>query len=121
MSDDPERGCLKEVYRGHELEVKREQAMGGWDNLYYSAYRVRDGYGAIDSFTSDESPLADFMKELKEMLDERMKEVKEAYPDGHCICGETIPEDATSESDCEKCGHEFCSFAEDADDVDLLD
>ncbi len=45
-----------------------------------------------------------------------MNYVKDTYPDGECPdCGEEIPEEAVSGSECENCGHVFFLDHEDDD------
>lgn len=41
---------MKAIYRGIEIEAKREKCLGGWAEVYWSAYRVSDGYGVADGF-----------------------------------------------------------------------
>jgi hypothetical protein len=41
---------MKGIYRGVEIEAKRELCLGGWDQVYWSAYRKSDGYGIADGF-----------------------------------------------------------------------
>lgn len=60
---------LKEVYRGHEIELSREKCLGGWDQLYYSIFRVSDGYECTSGFTSDESNLRTYMGYMRKRVD----------------------------------------------------
>ena len=41
------------TYRGHEIKVVREKCLGGWDLLYYSAFRIADGLFVVDGFPVD--------------------------------------------------------------------
>lgn len=41
---------MKAVYRGCDIESKREKCLGGWSEVYWSAYRQSDGYGISDGF-----------------------------------------------------------------------
>ena len=34
---------MKVNYRGFEIEAKREQALGGWNNIYYTVMRESGG------------------------------------------------------------------------------
>lgn len=65
---------MKTVYRGHELEAKRERCLGGWDLLYYSIFRVSDGYECDSGFTSDESPVRTYIGYMKERVDAELAE-----------------------------------------------
>jgi hypothetical protein len=35
---------MKKIYRNCEIESKREKCLGGWNEVYWSAYNVDDGY-----------------------------------------------------------------------------
>lgn len=41
---------MKAIYRGVEIESKRERALGGWSEVYWSAYRVSDGFEVVCDF-----------------------------------------------------------------------
>ncbi len=60
---------LTEIYRGHEIRLSREECMGGWDLLYYSIFRVSDGYEGTSGFTEDESDLPTYMGFMRERVD----------------------------------------------------
>ena len=60
---------MKISYRGHEIEVKREQCMGGWPLLYYSIFREREGYECLSGFTEDTSPVRTYIGYMKERVD----------------------------------------------------
>jgi len=57
-------------HRGYKIEVKRERALGGWDNAYFSIFRVEDGLCVEDSFTEAEDPIRDIVKLLRKRVDE---------------------------------------------------
>ena len=61
---------MVKMYRGYEIEVRRERCMGGWDLIYYSATRISDGWVRIDSFTDSSDTLATMVKCVKEQLDD---------------------------------------------------
>lgn len=65
---------MKAIYRGHEINVNRERSMGGDDLLYYSIFRLSDGYECTSSFTYDDSPVATYMKYMKERVDAELAE-----------------------------------------------
>ena len=65
---------MKKTYRGHEIIVKRERCLGGWDQLYYTIVRIADGYICADSFTEDTSPVPTYMKYMKERVDAELLE-----------------------------------------------
>lgn len=62
-------GKLKEEYRGYECEVSREMCLGGWPMLYFSIFRISDGYECLTSFEDSAETLEDKMKQLKERID----------------------------------------------------
>jgi hypothetical protein len=35
---------MKAKYRGFDIESKKEMCLGGWGEVYWSAYRISDGY-----------------------------------------------------------------------------
>lgn len=43
-------------YKGHEIRVVRDEAMGGWEALFCSVVRTEDGFlGDEFSYTGDET------------------------------------------------------------------
>lgn len=65
---------MKIVYRGHEIDVRREKCMGGWPMLYYSIFRVSDGYECTSGFTEDASPVRTYVGYMKERVDAELAE-----------------------------------------------
>ena len=65
---------MKVKYRGFEIDVKREQAMGGWDSLYYTVIRIEDRWIWQDSFRDSDMPVRELIQELKESVDEYHKD-----------------------------------------------
>ena len=58
---------MKATYRGHEIEVTREKCLGGWSQIYFSVFR--DGRECTSGFTSDASPVGEYMGYMKERVD----------------------------------------------------
>ena len=58
-------------YRGFELNVDREECLGGWDMIYYQAY-TPEGEEVICDFTEEQTTVPKFMKDLKGMVDDRI-------------------------------------------------
>jgi len=48
--------------------------MGGWSQLFYSIFRISDGYECTSGFTTDESPVHVYMKYMKERVDAELAE-----------------------------------------------
>lgn len=61
---------IKETYRGFEIEANRQQALGGWENLYYSAYRESDGWCLEDDFTEGSDSEESIVAILKSHIDD---------------------------------------------------
>lgn len=60
---------MKVNYRGYEIEVTREKCMAGYDLLYYSVYRISDGYECVVSFEDSSEKVRDMVKYMKERID----------------------------------------------------
>ena len=63
---------MKAIYRGVKIEARRERCLGGWDQVYWSAYRQSDGYGVADGFGGGtvRECFADMKAEVDRFLDE---------------------------------------------------
>lgn len=64
---------MKTTYKGFEIEAKREQALGGWTNIYYTVMRESDGWFLCDSFSESEDKIKDFIKDLKNTVDDYLQ------------------------------------------------
>lgn len=64
---------MKTKYKGFEIDIRREQALGGWDNIYYSVMRESDGWFLCDSFSTGEDKLKDFANDLKNVVDDYLE------------------------------------------------
>lgn len=65
---------MKTTYRGHEINATRERSMGGDDLLYYSIFRISDGFECASGFSYDESPVPTYIKYMKERIDAELAE-----------------------------------------------
>lgn len=63
------RRVMKVSYRGYEIEVYREESLGGWENLYWSIFRESDGYEADSGFSTGSDTVRDFVGYMKERVD----------------------------------------------------
>lgn len=61
---------IKETYRGFEIMANREKSLGGWDNLYYCAYREHDGWCLEDDFTGGSDSEQTIISILKAHIDD---------------------------------------------------
>jgi len=60
---------VKQVYRGHEIDVRRERSLGGDMLLYFSIYRESDGYECECDFTTGDDTVRDYMRYMRERID----------------------------------------------------
>lgn len=68
---------MKVIYKGFEIEVKRDQALGGWDQLYYTVTRLSDMWFMIDSFEDSGETVHNRIRQLKEYVDDYIKNPKD--------------------------------------------
>lgn len=59
---------MKVTYRGCEIEAKRDTALGGWTEIYWSVFRVRDQYELMSGF-GDYDTVRGAIRGLKECVD----------------------------------------------------
>ena len=66
---------MKTTYKGCEIEVFRDQCLGGWEMLFYSVF---DGnYEVTSGFSETNDTVREFIKDLKEMVDDYRKHPEE--------------------------------------------
>lgn len=66
---------MKVTYKGHEIDVHRARAMGGWMSIYYSIFRKSDLFECTSGFSAgDNTPIPDFVKMMKERVDSELAE-----------------------------------------------
>jgi hypothetical protein len=85
---------MKTLYRGYEISVRRERSMGGDDLLYYSIFRMRDGYECTSGFTTDSSSAPEYTAHMKDRID---AELSEADPWGERAAGLSGPDSCEGE------------------------
>ena len=69
---------MKTVYKGCEIEVTKEKCLGGWDMLFYNVFD--DGLEVTSGFSESSDTVKDFMKILKNIVDD-YRENPEEYLD----------------------------------------
>lgn len=69
------------IYRGHEIDAHRAESMGGDDYLYYSIFRVSDGYELTSGFTGSLDTIEDYIGYMKERVDNYLANPREEHPD----------------------------------------
>ena len=69
---------MKTTYKGCEIEVFRDQCLGGWEMLLFSVF---DGnYEVTSGFSESSDTVREFIKGLKELVDD-YREHPEEYLD----------------------------------------
>jgi len=65
---------MKKIYKGYEIDVFKDRAMGGWNSIYYSVYRESDGLEVIADFVADsDDTVRTIMGCMIERVDEFIK------------------------------------------------
>lgn len=65
---------MKVIYRDHEIEVRREKCLGGWTQLYYSVFRISDGYECVSGFEDSAESVRGKIQQLKERVSAELAE-----------------------------------------------
>lgn len=66
---------MKITYKGHEIDVHKDRALGGWTSIYYSIFRQSDGYECTSGFScEDRTNIHTFVKLMKERVDAELAE-----------------------------------------------
>ena len=65
---------MRQVYRGHEIDVRRERSLGGDMLLYMTIIRESDGYICEDTFSSGADTVRDMMRYMRERVDAELAE-----------------------------------------------
>lgn len=65
---------MKSKYRGFEIDVTRDESLGGDEFLYFSIFRLSDGYEVESSFSSGSEKVREFMGYMKERIDKTLME-----------------------------------------------
>ena len=60
---------MKQIYRGHEIDVRRERSLGGDVLLYFSVFRVSDGYECESNFTTGGETVRQYVRYMRERID----------------------------------------------------
>lgn len=60
-------------YRGHKVEVRREECMGGWEMIYFYI-TDKHGYELECDFSEGEDTVEDYVGFMKERIDGELKE-----------------------------------------------
>jgi len=83
-------------YRGFEIDVHRGKCNGGWSMLYYSAFRISDGWEFLTSFEDSDETVRDMIKMIKRRIDDYFENPKD-YEDEVEDCGNKTEEEKKSD------------------------
>lgn len=74
---------MKQLYRGFQIDVKREQALGGWDQIQYLVMRLKDGWFYKDGFYMGEyGTVREVVNEMKGHVDLLLDHTEEIDDEG---------------------------------------
>ncbi|MBU5331733.1 hypothetical protein KQI61_05950 [Anaerocolumna aminovalerica] len=59
---------MKGTYKGCEIEVTKEECLGGWDMLFCSIFD--DGFEVTSGFSEGEDTIKDYYNSLKNIVDD---------------------------------------------------
>ena len=65
---------MKVVYRGYEIDVRRERSVGGEKLLYFTIIRLSDGYICEASYSTGSDSVRQMVKCMKELIDAELLE-----------------------------------------------
>ncbi|WP_137743315.1 hypothetical protein [Robertmurraya siralis] len=68
---------MKVDYKGFEINVEREKALGGWDSTYYTVMEKKNGFFLVDSFSDSNDTVREWIKDLKKRVDEYLENLEE--------------------------------------------
>lgn len=60
---------MRKIYRGHEINVRRERSLGGDMLLYISIFRIHDDYCCEDTFSTGDDTIPEMMRYMQERID----------------------------------------------------
>lgn len=62
----------KLCYKGHDIEVTLEESLGAGDHIYYSVFRVEDGFEVDSGWTFPDETVDGMLDYLKRMVERRI-------------------------------------------------
>ena len=65
---------MKTNYKGHEIIVTREPCLAGYPMLYYSIFRISDGYECESGCEDSSETVRDMVRYMKERIDTELSE-----------------------------------------------
>ncbi|MFQ3543486.1 hypothetical protein Q7A53_05320 [Halobacillus rhizosphaerae] len=61
---------MKTIYRGFEIEVKREECLGGWDMIFYTVTEIETDWEMLSGHYDSEDTEEDVMNGFKNSVDD---------------------------------------------------
>jgi hypothetical protein len=61
-------------HKGHTIECRREECLGGWPMIYYTIIRDSDGYFCVDSYEDSDEHVREKIKRMKDLIDAELLE-----------------------------------------------
>jgi hypothetical protein len=66
--------AVKEIYRGHEIEAHRDRSLGGDTLVYWSIFRVSDGFECDTGYSDSADNTVRWIELLRERVDAELAE-----------------------------------------------
>lgn len=63
---------MKIIYKGFEIEAKRDRCLGGWDVVAYSVFSS-GGYEVTSGVSDADDPIRIYIRDLKALVDEYLE------------------------------------------------
>jgi hypothetical protein len=70
---------MKVEYKGFEVDAHRDKSLGGETLLYYSVFRISDGYEVTSGFSYGTDPVRTFIGFLKGTVDDFLEDPQAYY------------------------------------------
>lgn len=64
---------MKISHKGHLIDVRREECLGGWKMLYFSVFRESDLYECTSGFSDSSETVRDYVNILKKRIDNELQ------------------------------------------------
>lgn len=64
---------MKVNYKGFEIEVKRENCMAGYPLVYFSIFRISDGWEIANGFYDTADTVREVIKDMKVQVDDYLE------------------------------------------------
>lgn len=65
---------MKLIYRGYEIDIRREPCLAGYELLYVDIIRVKDGYHCLGFYEDSSEKVPDMMNYMRARIDDELEE-----------------------------------------------